>query len=106
MIKFAAKLKVLKIENKSVQKRDGGTFDFVEAILEDNGKKKTQLVARVDNEVHIRAGQVADMTILVTSHEYNGRIFNSFVITDVLDDVAQPSAPQSYTQDAGDDIPF
>lgn len=106
MVKFTAKFKVLKVENKSVQKRDGGTFDFVEAVLEEGTKKKTQLVARVGDEVSLRAGQVAEITLLVTSHEYNGRIFNSFLVTDVLDDVAQPGAPQSYTQDAGDDIPF
>ena len=103
MIKFTTKFKVLKVENKSVQKRDGGTFDFVEALLEEGTKKKTQLVARVGDEVHIRAGLVADMTLLVTSHEYNGRIFNSFLITDVDEGFEPQPAP---VDPVGDDIPF
>lgn len=103
MIKFSAKFKVLKIENKSVQKRDGGTFDFVEATLEEGTKKKTQLVARVGDEVHIRAGIVADMSILITSHEYNGRVFNSFLITDVNEGFDSEPA---QVDPVGDDIPF
>lgn len=103
MIKFTTKFKVLKVENKSVQKRDGGTFDFVEALLEEGTKKKTQLVARVGDEVNIRAGLVADMTLLVTSHEYNGRIFNSFLITDVDEGFEPQPTP---VDPVGDDIPF
>ena len=105
MIKFTSKFKVLKVENKSVQKRDGGTFDFVEALLEEGAKKKTQLVARVSDDVHISAGLIADMSILVTSHDYNGRVFNSFLITDV-DEGTVATAEPAQVDPVGDNIPF
>lgn len=105
MIKFSAKFKVLNIENKSVQKKDGGTFNFVEVTLEEGTKKKTQLVARLGEDLHVKAGDVADMDILVTSHDYNGRIFNSFLITDVLEKFEPQPIPKVQHLDS-DEIPF
>lgn len=110
MIKFSAKMKVLSLEEKSIKKRDGGTFEFTEAKLEQGTKYKTIIMARVydDAVAKLKVGKVADMDLGITSTEAaDGRIFNNFVVTDVLDaeDVPEKKQPEPVPF-AGDDLPF
>lgn len=110
MIKFSAKMKVLSLEKKSIKKRDGGTFDFTEAKLEQGTKYKTIIMARVydDAVAKLKVGTVADMDLGITSAEAaGGRIFNNFVVTDVLDaeDVSEEKQPEPVPF-VGDELPF
>ena len=110
MIKFSAKMKVLALEKKSIKKRDGGTFDFTEAKLEQGTKYKTIIMARVYDEViaKLKVGAVADMDLGITSAEAaDGRVFNNFVVTDVLDaeDVPEKNQPEPVPF-VGDELPF
>jgi len=111
MIKFNAELTVKKVENKSIRKRDGGTFDFTEATLEQAGKRPTIIVARVDDAIvaDIRQGLKADMELGVTSFTtQDGRTFNNFLLLNVsvkqpIEPLETAMIPDSYD---GDDIPF
>lgn len=110
MIKFNAELTVKKIENKSVRKRDGGTFDFTEVTLEQKGKRPTIIVARANDDVvaTLREGLKANFDLAITSFtSQDGRTFNNFLIT--FADVKQPVQPLETAlrePDVGDDIPF
>ena len=110
MIKFSSKMKVLSLEKKSIKKRDGGTFDFTEAKLEQGTKYKTIIMARVydDAVAKLKVGTVADMDLGITSAEAaDGRIFNNFVVTDVLgaEDAPEEKQPEPVPF-AGDELPF
>ena len=110
MIKFSAKMKVLSLEEKSIKKRDGGTFDFTEAKLEQGTKYKTIIMARVydDAVAKLKVGKVVDMDLGITSAEASdGRIFNNFVVTDVLgaEDAPEEKQPKPVSID-GDELPF
>ena len=110
MIKFSAKMKVLSLEEKSIKKRDGGTFEFTEAKLEQGTKYKTFIMARVYDEVvaKLKVGTVADMDLGITSAEAaDGRIFNNFVVTDVLgaEETSEEKLPEP-TPFVGDELPF
>lgn len=112
MIKFNAELTVKKIENKSIRKKDGGTFEFTEVTLEQPGKRPTLLVARANDEVapSLREGLKASFDLSITSFTtQDGRIFNNFLVTFV--DVKEPVEPfetalKQPTVEMGDDIPF
>ena len=108
MIKFSAKMKVLSVEEKSIKKRDGGTFDFTEAKLEQGTKYKTIIMARVydDAVAKLKVGTVADMDLGITSTETaDGRIFNNFVVTDVIDAEEVKEKPKMVPFE-GDELPF
>lgn len=108
MIKFSAKMKVLSVEEKSIKKRDGGTFDFTEAKLEQGTKYKTVIMARVydDAVTKLKIGTVADMDLGITSTEAaDGRIFNNFVVTDVIDAQEVKEKPKMVPFE-GDELPF
>ena len=108
MIKFSAKMKVLSLEEKSIKKRDGGTFDFTEAKLEQGTKYKTIIMARVydDAVAKLKVGTVADMDLGITSTEAaDGRIFNNFVVTDVIDTEEVKEKPKMVPFE-GDELPF
>lgn len=108
MIKFSAKMKVLSVEEKSIKKRDGGTFDFTEAKLEQGTKHKTIIMARVydDAVAKLKVGTVADMDLGITSTEAaGGRIFNNFVVTDVIDAEEVKEKPKMVPFE-GDELPF
>lgn len=108
MIKFSAKMKVLSVEEKSIKKRDGGTFDFTEAKLEQGTKYKTIIMARVydDAVAKLKVGAVADMDLGITSTEAaDGRIFNNFVVTDVIDAEEVKEKPKMVPFE-GDELPF
>ena len=108
MIKFSAKMKVLSVEEKSIKKRDGGTFDFTEAKLEQGTKYKTIIMARVydDAVAKLKVGAVADMDLGITSTEAaDGRIFNNFVVTDVIDAEEVKEKPKIVPFE-GDELPF
>lgn len=110
MIKFSAKMKVLSLEKKSVRKRDGGTFDFTEAKLEQGTKYKTVIMARVydDAVAKLNVGTVADMDLGITSTEAaGGRIFNNFVVTDVIEttETTKTVDPEPVPFE-GDELPF
>lgn len=110
MIKFSAKLKPLSIEQKSIKKRDGGMFNFTEVRLEHGTKYKTLLVARATDEVapSIKIGKIQDMDIGISSNEgSDGRVFNNFVITDILPDEEVPTTEsEPAARVVGDDLPF
>lgn len=108
MIKFNAEFKVNKIEHKSVTKRDGTPFDFIEATLEEGLKRKTYIVARVNEDIarQLKEGEKSILQIEVTSWKRDdGKIWNNFVVTDV-------AIPEIFRQDpvkpfeADEDIPF
>lgn len=108
MIKFSAKMKVLSVEEKSIKKRDGGTFDFTEAKLEQGTKHKTIIMARVydDAVAKLKVGTVADMDLGITSTEAaGGRIFNNFVVTDVIGAEEVKEKPKMVPFE-GDELPF
>lgn len=109
MISFNDKFKVLNIENKSIQRKDGnGTFDFTEVELETVDKKPTVLVARlVDKEMEVSLGRTYDMRIIMNSTRgRDGRVWNNFAIMafKTADDVKQEAS--DYEPLADDDIPF
>lgn len=106
MIKFTAKLTVKKIEKKSITKRDGGIFEFEEIVLEHNTKKPTTIVARAMDDIRprIQEGITVEMDVAISSREYNGRVFNSFLIVDMAE-TTQP-APKVDMEDFSDDLPF
>lgn len=101
-------MKVLSVEEKSIKKRDGGTFDFTEAKLEQGTKYKTIIMARVydDAVAKLKVGAVADMDLGITSTEAaDGRIFNNFVVTDVIDAEEVKEKPKIVPFE-GDELPF
>lgn len=104
MIKFNQTFKVLKIEDKSITKRDGTPYEFTEAVLEEGDKKKTYLVARVKDGVasSLHEGEKQNLQIEITSWKRDdGKIWNNFVVREVV-----PSdIPNSYYSDS-EDIPF
>ena len=110
MIKFSAKMKVLSLEEKSLKKRDGGTFNFTEAKLEQGAKYKTVIMARVYDDVvaKLKVGTVADMDLGITSSEAaGGRIFNNFVVTDVIETAEAKKEPKPEPVPfEGDVLPF
>lgn len=109
MIKFSAKLKVKNITDKSVKKRDGGDFKFTEVELEAAGKKPTTLLARAMDEVIplLRLGQTMDMDIAISSFTASdGRVFNNFLITNVIENDEPATVAQTAAADTFDDIPF
>lgn len=88
MIKISGKFLAKKVEQKSVKKRDGGTFDFQEVTLEHVAKKPTLIVARVSDKVveEFVEGSKYELDIAITSWESDtGKIWNNFVIMDVID---------------------
>lgn len=108
MITFEEKLTVKKLEHKSVAKKDGGTFDFTEAILEKGGKQPTYLVCRVGEAIEplLKVDETAVFEIGITSYVgKDKRVWNNFVI---LTKAVQEETPQVpfETQDLGEDLPF
>lgn len=112
MIKFSGKFLAKKVEQKSVKKRDGGTFDFQEVTLEHVAKKPTTIVARVSDKVvdEIVEGSKCELDIVITSWESDtGKIWNNFVIVEVIDVEHGNAKPQSATTDyvdMDDELPF
>lgn len=112
MIKISGKFLAKKVEQKSVKKRDGGTFEFQEVTLEHVAKKPTTIVARVSDKVveEFVEGSKYELDIVITSWESDaGKVWNNFVVMDVIDvehgNSAQQQATPSYDS-ADDDIPF
>lgn len=112
MINISGKFLAKKVEQKSVKKRDGGTFDFTEVTLEQVAKKPTTIVARVSDKVveEFVEGSKYELDIVITSWESDtGKIWNNFLVMDVVDVEHGNNAPQqavpSYDS-ADDDIPF
>ena len=112
MIKISGKFLAKKVEQKSVKKRDGGTFDFQEVTLEHVAKKPTLIVARVSDKVleEFVEGSKYELDIAITSWESDtGKIWNNFVIMDVIDVEHGNAKPQSNTTDydvMDDELPF
>ena len=112
MIKISGKFLAKKVEQKSVKKRDGGTFDFQEVTLEHVAKKPTLIVARVSDKVveGFVEGSKYELDIAITSWESDtGKIWNNFVIMDVIDVEDDNAKPQSNTTDYDvmeDELPF
>lgn len=112
MIKFSGKFLAKKVEEKSVKKRDGGTFDFKEVVLEHVAKKPTLIVARVSDKVteDLIEGSKYELDIVITSWESDtGKIWNNFVIMEVIDVEHGNAKPQSNTTDyveMDDELPF
>lgn len=112
MIKFSGKFLAKKVEQKSVKKRDGGTFDFQEVTLEHVAKKPTLIVARVSDKVveEFVEGSKYELDIVITSWESDtGKIWNNFVIMEVIDVEHGNAKPQSATTDyvdMDDELPF
>lgn len=112
MIKISGKFLAKKVEQKSVKKRDGGTFDFTEITLENVAKKPTTIVARVSDKIseEFVEGSKYELDIVITSWESDtGKIWNNFVIMDVID-VEHGAVQQAQSAPAndydGDEIPF
>lgn len=108
MIKFSGKFVAKKVEKKSIAKRSGGTFDFVEVELEEVSKKPTTIVARVSDKVieDFIEDSIYDLDIVVTSWKNDaGKVWNNFVIMECVD-VVHPQ--KSAAEQAWDDceIPF
>ena len=112
MIKISGKFLAKKVEQKSVKKRDGGTFDFQEVTLEHVAKKPTLIVARVSDKVveGFVEGSKYELDIAITSWESDtGKIWNNFVIMDVIDVEHGNAKPQSNASDydvMDDELPF
>jgi len=110
MIKISGKFLAKKVEEKSLKKRDGGTFDFKEVTLEHVAKKPTTIVARVSDKVveEFVEGSKYELDIVITSWESDsGKIWNNFVVMDVIDVEHGASKQQAPAPDYGDDeIPF
>lgn len=112
MIKFSGKFVAKKVEQKSIKKRDGGTFEFQEVTLEHVAKKPTTIVARVSDKIveGFVEGSKYELDIVITSWESDtGKIWNNFVIMDVID-VEHGAVQQTQSAPAsdydGDEIPF
>lgn len=112
MIKISGKFLAKKVEQKSVKKRDGGTFDFTEVTLENVAKKPTTIVARVSDKIveEFVEGSKYELDIVITSWESDtGKIWNNFVIMDVID-VEHGTVQKTQSAPAidydGDEIPF
>ena len=112
MIKISGKFLAKKVEQKSIKKRDGGTFEFQEVTLEHVAKKPTTIVARVSDKVveEFVEGSKYELDIVITSWESDtGKIWNNFVIMDVIDVEHGNTKPQSTTADyadVDDELPF
>lgn len=107
MIKFEATLKVDSMEDKSVPKRDGDTFDFTEVVLSTADKYPVSLVARLSNGTQkelIKTGGTYPFTIGITSYKrQDGRIWNNFIV-DSINTQDVDNGPSEYVEDG--DIPF
>lgn len=111
MIKFSAKMKVISLTDKEIKKKDGGTFAFTEVRLEQGGKYNTVIVARLDSEARgeLTPGSVYELDLGINSFETtDGRVFNNFIIKDIVDKVEPCKTPVTKPQptEFGDDIPF
>lgn len=112
MLKISGKFVAKKVEEKSVKKRDGGTFDFKEVTLEYVAKKPTTIVARVSDKVveEFVEGSKYELDIVITSWESDtGKIWNNFVVMDVIDvehGTVQKTQSAPVIDYADDDIPF
>lgn len=110
MILFPATLTIKKIEKKSFPKKDGGMFEYYEAICESDGKKPTAIALRVSDEAldGLTVGLKAEMSVGITSYEgKDGRIWSNFVFMGKKD-IAQPAPAQPFETALmdGDEIPF
>lgn len=104
MITFTKEMKVEKVEEKTITKRDGEPFEFTEALLSEGDKRKTYLVARVKDDIKdlIREGSKLPMEIEITSWKRDdGKVWNNFVVKNV-----QNGAGKWDTMNQGDEIPF
>ena len=110
MILFQSTMTVKKIDKKSFPKKDGGMFEYYEAVCEAEGKKPTMIAMRVADEAidSLRPGMKAEMSIGISSYEgKDGRIWNNFVFMGKKDiQPAQPAQPFETTLMEGDEIPF
>ena len=110
MLKISGKFVAKKVEEKSVKKRDGGTFDFKEVTLEYVAKKPTTIVARVSDKVveEFVEGSKYELDIAITSWETDtGRIWNNFVIMDVVDvEHTNAKSNEANYVAVDDDLPF
>lgn len=110
MIKISGNFIAKKVEQKSVNKRSGGTFDFTEVELEEVSKKPTTIIARVSDKVveTFVEGSKYDLDIVVTSWKAdNGKVWNNFIIMECKD-VVHAEKPREETTNEwdGDEIPF
>lgn len=107
MIKFEATLKVDTIEDKSVPKRDGDTFEFTEVVLSNADKYPVSIVARLANATQkelIKTGRTYPFTIGIASYKrQDGRIWNNFIV-DSVNISEDDNGPAEYVEDG--DIPF
>lgn len=81
MIEISHEFVVKNVERKTVKKKDGGDFTFIEAKLTTDEQKPTTIVARLTDEIatDIVVGKKYLFKIVVTSWEKDGRVWNNFV---------------------------
>lgn len=110
MILFQSTLKIKKLDKKSFPKKDGGMFEYYEALCESDGKKPTLIALRVPDEAvdELRVGVTAEVSVGITSYEgKDGRVWNNFVFMGKKDiQPAQPAQPFETALMDGDEIPF
>ncbi len=110
MILFQSTLTIKKLDKKSFPKKDGGTFEYYEALCVTDEKKPTMLALRVSDEAvdSLSVGLKAEISVGISSYEgKDGRIWNNFVFMGKKD-VVQPAPVQPFetTLMEGEEIPF
>ena len=110
MILFQSTLTIKKLDKKSFPKKDGGTFEYYEALCVTDEKKPTMLALRVSDEAvdSLSVGLKAEISVGISSYEgKDGRIWNNFVFMGKKDiQPAQPAQPFETALMEGDEIPF
>lgn len=112
MILFQATMTVKNVEKKSFPKKDGGMFEYYEAVCVTTDKKPTTIAMRVSDEAidTIRPGETADFNIAISSYEgKDGRVWNNFSFMGkkpVLVQAATPKQPFETALSESDEIPF
>ncbi len=110
MILFQSTLTIKKLDKKSFPKKDGGTFEYYEALCVTDEKKPTMLALRVSDEAvdSLSVGLKAEMSVGISSYEgKDGRIWNNFVFMGKKDIVqAAPAQPFETALTADDELPF
>lgn len=116
-MKFTAQFTVEKAETKTGTSKAGSDYAILEYTLhcteprDDGACLETDIIATPMKTLDALAvGTKFTGTIFITSHEWNGKIFNGFRLVRI-DNVEVPetepeSEPKTITESVVDDIPF
>lgn len=118
MIKFQEKVKILKVENKTLKTGSGNDFSFTELLCQDlDEKRPTRFITRLGSFVEpeqVKTGTTVDASFIITHNEgRDGRIWNNIILCGIKDvpksipaEVQNIGKEKAELQDFMDSLPF